>query len=74
MQVPGPKSSPAEQPVGVGGVNLLSLKESLLGSVPTVPSTTPAGEPSPVLVPSSSALQEISHPTPDMAAFLWQVE
>lgn len=44
MQYPGPKSGPGEQPVGVGGVNLLSPEESLPGSVPDIPSTASAGE------------------------------
>lgn len=71
MQNPGPKLSPAEQPVGVGGVKLLSLEESLPGPVPDVLPTASAGEPSPLLVPSISAVEELPHPTPDVAAFLW---
>lgn len=37
MQIPGPKSSPAEQPVGVGGVNLLSCRNPCLGLFPLFP-------------------------------------
>lgn len=67
MQPPAPKSGPAEQLVGVGMINPLSLEESLPGSVPDIPSTASAS----LLIPSFSAVEELPHPISDVATFLW---
>lgn len=67
MQTPAPKSGPAEQPVGVGTINPLSLEESPPGSVHDIPCTASAS----LLIPSFSAVEELPHRISDVATFWW---